>query len=639
MVSYRVPAFQETPLVQWGPRPVGEWRPERAREYDLQHQVIRVRFDRARDAVVGSTTIRFAALATPLASATFDAVDMRITAVRGAGGESLRHDYDGRILTVALRSPLAPGARTTVAIEYETVRPKRGVHFVDRRKVVWTGGDPWDTRHWVPTYDHPNDKSTWEIHVTTAAGERALSNGRLIASRPVAGGTEWHWSMTRPAPTRLMSIVTGNFIVLQDVWRAIPIGYWTYSDSVEAAWRGFAATPRMMDLFTRRTGVLYPWEKYDQAVVPDHPAGGTENATGTTHADDRVLDPSSSSAHADAEAPVAHGLAHQWFGAYVTARDWPDLWLDEGLATFFEAVWAEEAHGGDAGALARVGAHERAILADRANRRPLVEGRWDADPAELLATGHVASRGAAVLQMLRHSMGDSIFWAGVRGYTRTHALGVAVTADFRREMERASGRDLGAFFDQWVHGAGFPTFRVAYAYDSLSRGLGISALQMQPRDSLTGFFDADVEVEVLTERGTVRDTMRVRGEHAAISMSLPAAPLSIRWDRGGWVLDIADFPRPTVMLAHQLSHDGDVLGRIEAADLLGARRDEPKAVDALVGSLSRDSASVVRAAAARALATLGDTSVIPALEARRAVEAESRVLTAIVGALSALRAR
>ena len=638
LVSYRVPPFLEAPLVEWGPPPPGPPRPERKRDYDLQHQLVRVRFDRARRAVVGSTSIRFAALDSQLTSASFDAVDMRIARVRTASGESLAHDYDGRTLTVKLRSSLAPRARTTVVIDYETVRPKRGVQFVDRRKTVATRGEPGDTRYWVPTYDHPNDRTTWEIHVTTARGERALSNGRLIASRSVDGGTEWHWSMTRPAPTHLMSVVTGSYVVLQDVWREVPIGYWTYPDSVEAAWRGFAATPRMVELFSRRIGVLYPWEKYDQSVVSDHAGDATDGVTATAHSDDRVLHPSWAESHANAEPVVAHALAHQWFGGYVAARHWSDVWLDEGLATFLEAIWAEGAHGIDAGAVARLNAQEGALVADRASRRPLVDARWMADPLELLASGHVTSKAAAVLHMLRHSLGDSLFWTGIRGYTRAHALGNAVTDDFRREMERASGRDLTAFFDQWIFRAGFPTFRVEYAYDSLSRGLGIAALQVQPRDSLTGFFDVDVEVEVLTERGVVRDTMRVRGERGSVALSLPAPPLSIRWDKGGFLLDLADFPRPTVMLAHQVRHDDDLLGRIEAAELLRDRRGEPKAREALIEALSRDSAPVVRVRAAGALETFAaDSAGLEALLAATG-DADPRVRERAAAALGSSRA-
>ena len=601
LLPYRTPAFRESPLIEWGPTPPGEPRPERVRTYDLQHQATRIRFDWLRHAVIGSTTIRFAALDEPLASAAFDAVGMTIRSVQTTGGTALEHSYDGRLLTVVLRPTLAARARTTIVIDYETERPKKGVYFVDRRHVIWTQGATEDTRYWVPTYDHPNDKATWEFRITTHGDERALSNGRLVSTRRVGSVAEWHWSQTKPAPTYLMSVVTGDYLVLQDVWRGIPVGYWTYPDSIEAAWRGFGLTPRMMELLATRTGVAYPWAKYDQAVAPDYIFAGMENVTATTQADDRILHPAWAEPEANAEALVAHELAHQWFGNYVTARDWSHIWLHEGFATFFESVWAEAVHGRDAAALARLAEQEQAIEADRRARRPLVFDRWVTDPLELFLSGHVYPKGATVLQMLRRDLGDPVFWAGIGTYVRAHALASVTTDDFRRAMEKAAGRDLAPFFAQWVYSAGVPAFRISHAYDSASRSLTLSARQVQPRDSLTGFFNADVVVEVMTDAGTAVDTLAVRGEDATLTMALPAPPRSIRWDKGGWLPDVADFPRPTVMLEHQLTRDDDILGRIEAADLLGARPGDARAVTALGRAIGSDSAWAVRARAATSL--------------------------------------
>ena len=636
LVPHRLPPFRATPLIEWGAAPPGDPRTERVRSYDLQHQVTRIRFDWTRHAVIGSTTIRFAALDQPLTTASFDAVGMTIRSVRTGGGAPLEHGYDGTSLTVTLRPALAPRARATIEIEYETERPRKGLYFIDRRRVVWTQGETEDTRYWVPTYDHPNDKATWEFHVTTGRNERALSNGRLVSTRRIGSIIEWHWSQTKPASTYLMSVVTGDYVVLQDVWRGVPIGYWTYPDSIEAAWRGFALTPRMIGMMAARTGVAYPWAKYDQAVAPDYIFGGMENVTATTQADDRILHPAWAEPEANAEALVAHELAHQWFGNYITARDWPHIWLNEGFATFFEAVWAERTHGRDAGALARLAAHEEAIAADRAARRPLVYDRWVTDPLELFLSGHIYPKGATVLQMLRRRLGDSTFWSGIEAYTKAHALGSVTTDDFQRAMEKASGRDLSTFFAQWVRGAGVPAFRISYAYDSGTRALTLTARQVQPRDSLTGFFDAEVIVEVMTDAGTVLDTVAVRGEEATSTIALPAPPRSIRWDKGGWLLHVADFPRPTVMLERQLARDDDIVGRLEAADQLAGRAGDVRAIAALGRALTRDSAWAVRARAATALGRLTGDSTAATFLSGATADPDSRVRSAAATALGSI---
>lgn len=602
MVSYRVPSFGRLPILQWGPPPEGELHPPRVRTYDLQHQVIHVRFDWERHAVVGSTTLTLAALDSALSTVALDAVGMTFSKVTGAGDRDLRHEYDGRTLTVHLAAPLAPHARTKITLAYESVRPKKGAYFVDRRHVMWTQGEMIDTRYWVPTYDEPNDKTTWEMYIRTDRGERALSNGKLVGSRPVGDETEWHWVLEKPASTYLMTAATGNYTVLQDKWRDVPIGYWTYPDSVKAAWRGFGSTPRAMGIYSQKTGVKYPWVKYDQVAAPDYIFGGMENVTATTQADDGILHPDWAEPQANAEGLVAHELGHQWYGDLLTTESWADAWLNEGFATFMEQTYREAAHGRDEGALDRLGAQQQTIAADARTRRPLVWSRWKVDPLELFLSGHIYPRGASVLQMLRHQLGDSLFWEAMNRYTVKHAYGNVVSADLRDDFESETGRDFHRFFDQWVYGAGVPQFRVSYAYDSSAGSVTLRAEQTQPVDSMTGLFDADVDVKVLTDEGVVRGVVPVRGKLSSVTLALPAPPRAIRWNDGGWVLEAHDFPRSTVMLRYQLQHDDDVIGRLEAIDLLSKRTTERLAVEAVANVAREDSFWAVREAAAGALA-------------------------------------
>ena len=596
--------FREGPLVEWGAPPPGAAREPRPRSFDLRHQLVRIRVDWARHAIVGSTTLTIAPLDTAIREVALDAVGMTIGGVRGAPGGALRHDYDGRSLVVHLAAPLAPGATVRLTIDYETVRPKKGAYFVERRGVLWTQGEPEDTRHWVPTWDHPSDRTTWEIVARVPRGDEALSNGRLVSTRRVGDEEEWHWRLEHPAPTYLMSLVTGDYVVLQDTWRTVPIGYWTYADSVEAAWRGFGKTPRMMDFLGERTGVPYPWAKYDQSVVPDFVFGGMENVTATTQSDDRILHPAWAEPQANAELLVAHELAHQWFGGLVTPRDWRDIWLNEGFATYFALDWAAESFGADEGAYRRLEAQEQTIAADRAARRPLVYDRWVHDPLELFLSGHVYPKGATVLFMLRRELGDSLFRSALAAYARAHQYASATTGDLQAALEEATGRDLDRFFAQWVHGAGFPAFRITAAYDGAARHLSLVASQVQPRDSLTGLFAADVEVAVGVGDSIVRRTVAVRDSVARLDVTLPGAPRWIRWDAGGWLLDVTDFPRPTAMLVAQREADPDVLGRVEAVMLLGERPRDSVAVLALAAAARSDAFRGVRERAASRLVAL-----------------------------------
>jgi aminopeptidase N len=603
----RVPPFQQTPLIIWGPSPDGVPHAERVRTYRLQHQTTTVRFDWPRHAVVGTTTLTIAGLpgAAPLSNPVIDAGDMTFKSV-ATGATPLKYDYDGRALTVHLATPLRSGEQTSITIEYDGANRSKGAYFRPAKHIVWTQGETEDTHYWVPTYDFPNDKETWEFYIWTAKGERALSNGHLAGSRTVGDSIEWHWILEKPAPTYLMTAVVGNYTVLQDKpWRNVPVGYWTYLDSIDAAWRGFAKTPQAVDVFSRKTGVPYPWNKYDQIVIPEFQYGGMENVTATSQNDAEILHPSSAEPQANSVGLMAHELGHQWYGDLLTTRDWADVWLNEGFATFMEQLFREEDLGVDEAAIDRLGAQEQALDADRRARRPIVWNKWTNDPIEMFFTGHIYQKGATVIQMLRHQLGDDLFWKAMNRYTTANAYGNVVTADLQKAFEETTGKSYKTFFDQWVYGAGFPVFQVSSLYDRAAGRLVISAREVQPRDSLTGFFDADVDVEARTDSGIVRFVVPVRNGTGEAGTNLKAPPRSIRWNRGKWILGLTDFPRSTAMLRYQLLNDDDVLGRIEAVDLLALRPAEQPALSALIASTRNDRLWSVRARAVDAIGVWG----------------------------------
>src|SRR3954469_13796361 len=606
----RVPPFQTEPLITWGPAPEGVTHAERIPTYDLQHQVTTVRFDWPRHAVVGTTTLTIAGLpaAAPLSSIALDAGDMTFKRV-AAGSTALKYDYDGHVLTVHLASPLRAGQKTSITVDYDGANRTKGAYFRSARHIVWTQGETEDNHFWVPTYDFPNDKETWEFFIWTAKGERALSNGRLAGSRPVGDSVEWHWVLDKPASTYLMTAVVGNYTVIQDKpWRTATIGYWTYPDSVAAAWRGFGKTPAAVNVFSRKTGVAYPWNKYDQIVIPEFQYGGMENVSATSQNDTEILLPAWAVPEVSADDLMSHELGHQWYGDLLTTRRWSDVWLNEGFATFMEQIFREENKGIDEGAIDRLGTHEQTIDADRRARRPIVYSKWVNDPIEVFFSGHIYPKGATILQMLRHQLGDAAFWKAMNHYTTEHAYGNVVTDDLRKAFEETTGKDFKAFFDQWVYGAGFPVFQVSSAYDAAARRLVINAREVQPRDSMTGFFDVDVDVEARTDSGVVRFVVPVRNGTGEAGANLKAAPRSIRWDKGNWILDLTDFPRSTRMMQYQLVNDEDVLGRIEAVDVLAQRPSDPMALNALIGATRNDRFWGVRSRAVDAIGAWGSDS-------------------------------
>lgn len=629
-----VPAFADTALISWGAEPAGTVHVLPPHDYDLQNQSVRVRFDWPRHAVVGSTTLRIAALDHSITDVPLNAVGMTIRRVGTTGSMPLKFDYDGEMLTVHLRRPLPARAKTSITIDYEAIKPKKGAYFIDRNHYLWTQGETEDNRYWIPTYDHPDDKTTWEISVITAPDEKALSNGKLISTRVVKGGVLWNWAQERPASTYLMSVVTGKYTVVMDHWHSVPVEYWTYPDSVAAAKLGFGKTPDAIDVFSRKTGIPFPWAKYAQSVVPDFIFGGMENVSATTQNDNGILHPAWAEPQFNADGLMSHELGHQWFGDLLTTRDWSHAWLNEGFATFMEQTYREASRGVDEGTWDRMDAQRQTIDADRRNRRPIVYNKYVKDPIEVFFSGHIYPKGATVLQMLRHQLGDSLFWAAIHHYAASHMYGTVVTDDLKRAFEESTGRNYKTFFDQWVYGAGFPVFRVSSSYDSLSRRLSLHADEIQPRDSLTGYFDADVDLEVLTDGATVRGTMSVRDGKGDVALTLPSAPRAIEWNKGAWVLALSDFPRSTAMLDYELAHGDDVATRDEAVVLLSARKGDAAAAQAIAAAAATDHFWGLRAHALHSLTAFPHDSIARAAAFAAVQDTDSRIRQAAVGALA-----
>jgi len=541
--------------------PPRSW-PARQRTFDLLHQTIAVGFDMAHRGLNGTVTTRVVVLRNPTDTIRLDASHLTIDGVRDRNDKPLRFTYDTTHVTVRLPKRAAAGDTVEFTIRYHGT-PERGVYFVPRRQIIWTQSEANETSSWIPTYDAPNDKTTWEFFVTADSGMKVLSNGRLMGTTPVDGGAHvvWHWSQDLPAATYLYSVVVGPFTVLRDEWRGIPVEYWVYPDTVNAAWRTFGETPSMIELYSRLVGVPFPWAKYDQSAIPDFTYGGMENVTATTQSDLAL--------HGEADEPeqtgrslVAHELAHQWFGDLTTTADWADIWLNEGMATYMESVQLEKTRGLAAAQLEWYDQQQQAMQADLVQERPLVWGEYEgSDPIALFFSGHVYPKGAQVAHQLRRLLGDSLFWAGLHRFLTDNAYKSVTTADYAVAFERTCRCDLDWFFDQWAYGIGYPKVRFARRYNSAAKTLEISVAQTQRIDSLHPVFRFPVTLRVSTRDSVIRRNVMVSKVNESFTLPLPGPPVSFRFDEGGWLLGEVTGDLTPAELADQAEHDVDVAGR------------------------------------------------------------------------------
>jgi aminopeptidase N len=616
--------------------------PVRERVFDLLHQRIAISYDLDKRSVTGEVQTRLIVTAAPTDTIRLDASQLTIDAATDAANHKLEFTSDTGSVTVHLGKRAKVGDTVVFSLRYHA-RPERGMYFVPRRRVMWTQGEAIETPSWVPTYNAPNDKTTWDILVTADTGVSVLSNGRLVAVVDSAGGTKkiWHWAQDLPASTYMYSVVAGRFAVLRDSWRGVPVEYWVATDTVNAGWRTFGETPTMIEIYSEILGVNFPWAKYSQSVIPDFTYGGMENVSATTQTD-LALHAEGGEPEGNGRGLDAHELAHQWFGDLTTTATWAHAWLNEGLTTYMESVQEEKSRGWDAAQLNWIEQQRQAMNADLNQERPLVYGdSHGQDPISLFFSGHIYPKGAQLAHQLRRLLGDKLFWAGMHRFLVDNAYKPVETKDFAIAMEKVSGRDLDWFFDQWAYGIGYPKVQVTRAWDAAAKKLTINVRQAQTIDATHPFFRFPATVRVITRDSVVRHEIMVTKQDQRFVLALPGAPVTFRFDEGGWLLGTVHTDQTPEELSELAKHDLDLSARwwalttldssnapvaretrrfialnervaelrAEAIRQIGSH-DWKASHDMLQASLS-DPSSLVRSAAIEALAA-GDTSAVQA---------------------------
>ncbi len=626
------------------------------RPADVRHVDIDVTLDFEREAVRGEVTTRFAVLFERISTVTFDAAELAIESITldGASNAPLTYWSAGEKLHVRLDRAYTHGEEFAVRIRY-SAQPRTGLVFVkptegnpDLPVQAWTQGETEYAHYWFPCHDFPNDRATTALRATVPGTFFVMSNGRLDGVRENADGTKTYaWRMDSPFPAYLVTLVAGEFSEIRDSWRNVPVNYYVRHGREEDGRRMLGKTPAMIEFFSQRFGVDFPYVKYGQ-IVPEMFLGAMENASATTHTYRLLADPRASLDFTP-EPVVAHELVHQWHGDMIAIRDWSHTWLKESFATYFEAVWTQHDRGDDEfRAELRQNLHSY-LDADANGRRPIVYNVYRKNAAELFDR-HNYEKGSLVLHMLRNTLGEEAFWRGVQHYTRRNREREVITADFERALEEATGRSLGRFFEQWLYKAGHPDFKVTYAGADAQTLARISVAQTQKADDKTPIFVTPVDIAFLVpdddtasaDDPNVRYQMvnfRVSVEEAQQTFYFPLVrrPFSVRFDQGAWLIKTLDFERPAELLRFQLRHDPDSLGRIEAAEALGKLTD-PQSVAALEQALLAEQFWAVRGAIAGALGKQRSERALKALIGAVDTIQEPKARRAIVAALGEFRA-
>ena len=510
-----------------------EIRPYRP-AFDVQDYSIAIDVPDSGATIHATTTLTIARRA-PADTLPLDLLDLTVARVR-VDGRDARFRQTANGVAVPLRRSTGASRAFTVAVDYGgAVKDGLIVHRDSAGR--WTYfGDNWPdrARHWIPSIDHPSDKATVTWRVTAPSSQTVIANGRLVSKRAVTRGgrtaTEWTWRESQRIPVYLMVIGVAPLTKydLGDtdcghaaLGRCVPQSVYVAPEQRAFLPGPFARAGHIVELFSRLVAP-FPYEKLAH-VQSSTRFGGMENASEIFYADE----PFRTGRMGDEV--VAHETAHQWFGDAVTEREWPHLWLSEGFATYFAALW-DRASRGDSAFRARMGEIREAVLDDTSavTKRPVI----DTIETNLFALLNRNSyeKGGFVLHMLRMQVGDSAFFRGLRDYYTSHRNSTALTGDLQAAVERASGQRLGWFFDQWLRRPGYPELTATWHYDSASREAAITVTE----GGAFGAFRAPLTIAVIDSAGAAhRATVPLSaaaGAAGQVRIPVPSAPRDIVLD-------------------------------------------------------------------------------------------------------------
>ncbi|MHC4324293.1 MAG: M1 family aminopeptidase [Planctomycetota bacterium] len=601
------------------------------READVLHITIDVTPDFKTRTVAGTTTIKFAPISKSLTELRLNAVDLDVSSVTSSAkieGYSVMDDA----ITITFEPAVPVGAEATVTIIYEA-EPKQGLYFrtpemgyPEQDTHLFTQGESHMAPHWYPNYDYPNERSSSEVICRVPEEMTVISNGRLVSEQidSESGLKAVTWYQEKPHVNYLVALVAGKLKKIESKYKDIPIAFYTPTSLIEYAQNSFKDTADMLEYYEKEIGVPYPWDRYDQAVVRDFVAGGMENTTltilteGTLHTDETENIRSS-------QGLVAHELVHQWFGDYVTCKDWSHLWLNEGFATYYEDLYDGYKNGRDS-MLSGLYSTASYLLRDRPEHKPIVYRSYK--HADEQFDYRTYGKGGWILHILRTELGEEMFRKCVKTYLERHALGSVVTEDFRSVIEELTGRSYDRFFDQWIYHGRHPDLKVSYSWSEKDKLAKVSVEQTHEVTDNVMLFHFRTKVRFMIADDLIDREIIVDSKQHDFYFRLPGEPDVVRFDPDYGLLANIKFDKPTAMLYEQLDNHDDVIGRLRALDALKKKKDK-KTVEKLKNVLNNDPFYAVRVKASSALHEIHTDEAFEALTGSL-VQADARVRQQVV---------
>ena len=503
---------------------------------DALYSEIHISVDYDSSKIEGIVSNRFRSLDDSLVQVVLDLKqNMQVSSVSGAG-HTFIHDVD--YLLIDLDRPYRQGEELTLTVRYSgTPFSEDFGHFKfdqmppDNTPHVWTLSEPYGAKYWWPCKDLPADKiDSADIYITVPGDQLVGSNGTLVSTTDNGNGSKtFHWHEQYPIATYLISMAAGRYAHFQDFYHfsendSMLLDYYVYPDDLTEAENVFSEMHDYLNVLSYYFGPYpFPEEKYGMAQFGW--GGGMEHQTltsiGGVGENWRYL--------------YVHELGHQWFGDAVTCASWSDIWLNEGFASYSEALFAE-----------RMGYKDFAPGFD-SYQAYILRQRWteggtvfisDTSKVSNIFNKIVYYKGSWILHMLRHMMGDAVFFDVLKSYVTDlrWRYGSVRTEDFKTVCEEKSGLDLDAFFTQWLRFPYFPEYEYSWSTqaqqeDEYLLQLDITQLQGEP------VYQMPMDIKVSFSNG-LDTTLIIQNNRRKeqYNFSLPVKPTNVQLDPQQWIL-------------------------------------------------------------------------------------------------------
>jgi aminopeptidase N len=532
-----------------------------------------------------------------------------VSLVNSYDKKPLLYTYDGKILSITLDKVYNNDQNYTVFIDYVAMPNKlkigedisssgdRGMYFINldgkeknKPKQIWTQGETECNSNWFPTINDTQEKMTQELNITVPNDFVSLSNGTLEFSTLNGDGTRTDsWRQEQVHSTYLTMLAVGNFTITKDKWRNKEVNYYTEPAYASTAKLVFGNTPQMMEFFSVKLGVDYPWDKYSQIVVRDFVSGAMENTSATVFYEGLNM---SEGQYIDQNQDdiISHELFHHWFGDLVTAESWANLPLNESFATYAEYLWDEFKNGRDHADFK--GFQDMSIYIGNKSKDNVDVIRFDYADREHMFDEISYQKGGRIIHMLRKTVGDAAFFKALNLYLTRNAYKSAEIHDLRLVFEEVTGTDMNWFFNQWFLSSGHPVLDIQNAFDPERKEVSVTIRQNQDL-SKTPLYRIPLAIDIYFNGKVERKEIVLDKQKQSFVFPVAALPDLVNVDAEKYILAEKSEVKTLQQYIFQYEHAPLFMDRLEAVIMLLQKKEESLSKKTLITAL-KDKNWVIR---------------------------------------------